>query len=159
MRAFDPRSFGSASEDYSKQITRVITGAGADVIDRNRYVPIWPCARGVRWRRYRWRALVHRSWCGSRRSTGPIRRRGWWTAALVGIENMRGWDVAQRIDQDMKTKAHVERVRKLPVEHGGQIQKVLGHGHVDNIHAPHLVEGRSGPVTTSWPSTDRRGLG
>ena len=39
---------------------------------------------------------------------------------------MRGWDVAQRIGQDLKTKAHVEHVARVPVEHGGQIQKAMG---------------------------------
>jgi len=75
-------------------------------------------------------------------------------AALVGIEDVWGRGVAQRVGQGLQAKAHVERVGELPAEHvarvpveyGSQIEEALGHGHVRDIGAPHLVGGRGRAV-------------
>ena len=74
--------------------------------------------------------------------------------SLVGIEEVGGRGAAQGRVEGLQAKADVERVRELPaehiarvpVEHGGQIQKALGHGHVGNVDAPDLIRGGCRPV-------------
>ena len=71
-------------------------------------------------------------------------------AALVGIEDVRGRGVAQRVGQSLQAKAEVECVGELPAGHiargpihySSQIQEAFGNGHVSDVGASALVLGR-----------------
>ena len=153
-RAFGPRGFGAAGDGCSGQSTRFIAGVGAG---RHRPVDMFPFDRASE-------AFDESVVGGAAPAVAADAAAGGQQglfvgeagelAALVGVEEVRGRGHAQRVGQGLQAKADVERVGELPaehvarvpVEHGGQIQKALGHGHVRDIGAPHLVGGRGRAV-------------
>lgn len=74
---------------------------------------------------------------------------------LVRVKNVGRGCLAQRGGQRLQAKAHVERitqfpaqyVARVPVEHGRQIEKALGHGDIGDVRAPYFIRSRGWPLT------------